>query len=449
MNHIFAYIPSPPQGVWHIGLVPVRAYALLILLGITVAVFVGNKRWIERGGLAGQVSDIAMWAVPFGVIGGRLYHVMTDWSTYFGTGGRGFTASLMIWEGGLGIWGAIALGAVGARIGCKRHNVSLPPFADAIAPGIAFAQAIGRWGNYANQELFGKPTTLPWGLKISIEHRPTGYIQFDTFHPTFLYESIACAIIGFVVIWADRKFHMGHGRVFALYLSLYCAARGGIETMRIDEAHHILGIRLNVFTAVIVGLGALAYMVRSAERHPGRESLVDGRVVAQGELSDVSEQERQSDAHEVEPDSQSETVIVAEVNENSSVADVDVNDSGDDDIHEESIQEATSDDAHDIVNEPTETAEEVVEEAEVTELMDSVTEIDDDVDNVEHDVEVDVAEENEEVTDDSSVENEADSTVDVDVDVEQVMPVAATPVQTESKPRGRRAKPKEKRFGRK
>lgn len=311
MRFIHAYLPSPSHGVWHLGPVPIRAYALLILTGIWVAVWLGNKRWMQRGGLDGQVSDIALWAVPFGVIGGRLYHVLTDWSTYFGTGGRGFKASLMIWEGGLGIWGAISLGAVGAWIACRRNGVSLPPLADAVAPGIAFAQAIGRWGNYANQELFGKPTTLPWGLKISIDHRPTGYIQFETFHPTFLYESIACVVIGFVVIWADKKFHMGHGRAFALYLSLYCAARGLIETLRIDEAHHILGIRLNVFTALIVGLIALAYMVRSAEKNPGRELVYAGRVVTEDQLEELQTEARhaavkvvvESDSGHEDPDS--------------------------------------------------------------------------------------------------------------------------------------------------
>jgi len=290
MNFIHASLPSPAHGVWHLGPIPIRAYAFLILLGIWLAVWLGNKRWIQRGGLDGQVSDIAMWAVPFGVVGGRLYHVLTDWSTYFGVGGRGFKASLMIWEGGLGIWGAIALGAVGAWLACRRHGIALPPLADAIAPGIAFAQAVGRWGNYANQELFGKPTSLPWGLQISIDHRPTGFIQFELFHPTFLYESIACIAIGFIVIWADKKFHLGHGRAFALYLSMYCAARGLIETLRIDEAHHILGIRLNVFTALIVGLSALAYMVRSAEKNPGRELVFAGRVVTETELAELQEE---------------------------------------------------------------------------------------------------------------------------------------------------------------
>ncbi len=273
MSRIALSIPSPEHGVWYLGPIPVRAYALCILAGIFVAVWWGNKRFIERGGLDGQVAEVAIIAVPMGVLGGRLYHVITDWSAYFGDGGKGFLGALRVWEGGLGIWGALALGAVGAYIGCRREGIPLPTFADAVAPGIAVAQAMGRWGNYFNQELFGRPTTLPWALEIDPQYRPAGYEQYSTFHPTFLYESLACLAIAAIVVWADRRFTMGHGRAFALYLALYCAARGAIETLRIDEAHHIAGIRLNVFTALIVGSCALVYFVRSLEHHPGREVL--------------------------------------------------------------------------------------------------------------------------------------------------------------------------------
>ena len=282
MTDIVASIPSPGHGVWNLGPVPIRAYALMILLGIVAAVWLGNKRWIERGGLPNQVGDVAMWAVPFGVVGGRLYHVLTDWSAYFGAGGRGFVASLQIWEGGLGIWGAVALGALGAYIGCARSGLAFTPFADAIAPAIVLAQAIGRWGNWFNQELFGRPTDAPWGLAIDVAHRPEGYVAYSTFHPTFLYESIACLVIFGLLLWADRKFTLSHGRVFALYLALYCTARGVIETIRIDDAHTILGIRLNVFTAIIVGLLALLYLVKISEVALGREIVVDGKYAVAG-----------------------------------------------------------------------------------------------------------------------------------------------------------------------
>jgi prolipoprotein diacylglyceryl transferase len=257
----------------------------MILLGIVAAIWLGNKRWIERGGLPSQVSDIAMWAVPFGVIGGRLYHVLTDWSAYFGPGGRGFVASLQIWEGGLGIWGAVALGAVGAYRGCARSGLAFAPFADAIAPAIVLAQAIGRWGNWFNQELFGRPTDAPWGLAIDAAHRPEGYLAYSTFQPTFLYESIACLTILGLLLWADRKFTLSHGRVFALYLALYCTARGAIETIRIDDAHTLLGIRLNVFTAIIVGLLALLYLVKVSEVAHGREIVVDGKYAVAGAVA--------------------------------------------------------------------------------------------------------------------------------------------------------------------
>lgn len=282
-------IPSPSNGVLQLGPLPLRGYALAIIGGIAVAIWLGDKRWVARGGKSGQVSEVAMWAVPFGVLGGRIYHVLTDWPAYFGSGGRGFLATFKIWEGGLGIWGAIALGAFGAYIGCARAGMKLAPFADAIAPGLAFAQAIGRWGNWFNQELFGRPTSLPWGLEIDQANRPLDYINYPTFHPTFLYESIACAALGFFLLWADRKFVFGYGRLFALYLAIYCAARGVIETIRIDEAQHILGIRLNVFTAVLVGIGALVFYVRSVERFPGQEIIDGGRVVGARSDEEVRE----------------------------------------------------------------------------------------------------------------------------------------------------------------
>lgn len=295
-----SYLPSPHHGVWHLGPIPLRAYALIILTGIFVAVWLGNRRWVARGGRDGQIADVAIWAVPFGVIGGRVYHVLTDWSAYFGDGGKGFLGALRIWEGGLGIWGAIALGALGAWIGCSRHGVPFAPFADSIAPGIAIAQAIGRWGNWFNQELFGKPTTVQWALTIDPQNRPAGFEQYATFHPTFLYESIACIAIAVIVMWADKRFVLGHGRAFAVYVAMYCAARGLIETLRIDEAHHIFGVRLNVFTALIVGFGALGYLVRSSERHPGREVMEHGKVIGNLVPAEISRGRRARVAGHVE-----------------------------------------------------------------------------------------------------------------------------------------------------
>lgn len=270
---VLGSIPSPSSGVWNLGPVPLRAYALLIIVGIVVAVWVGSKRYVARGGAPGTIADIAIWAVPFGIIGGRLYHVMTDWQLYFGPGKEGISGAIRIWEGGLGIWGAVALGGVGAWIGARRKGVALPPVADAIAPGIALAQAIGRLGNWFNQELFGAPTELPWGLEIDAVNRPEGYEVFETFHPAFLYESLWMLGVAIILVWADRRFQMGHGRVFALYVFLYAVGRLWIEALRIDEANLILGLRLNIWTSVLVAIGALVYLIVSSRLRPGREVL--------------------------------------------------------------------------------------------------------------------------------------------------------------------------------
>ncbi|MEE1765479.1 prolipoprotein diacylglyceryl transferase [Streptomyces sp. SP18BB07] len=269
-----AYIPSPSRGVLYLGPVPLRGYAFCIIIGVFVAVWLGNKRWVARGGRAGTVADIAVWAVPFGLIGGRLYHVITDYELYFSEG-RDWVDAFKVWEGGLGIWGAIALGAVGAWIGCRRRGIPLPAYADAVAPGIALAQAIGRWGNWFNQELYGKPTDLPWAVEItsSTDGRLPG-----TYHPTFLYESLWCIGVALLVIWADRRFKLGHGRAFALYVAAYCAGRFWIEYMRVDEAHHILGLRLNNWTALFVFVLAVIYLVLSARKRPGREEIVEPGV---------------------------------------------------------------------------------------------------------------------------------------------------------------------------
>ena len=273
---ILASVPSPSQGVWHLGPLPIRAYALCIIAGVVVAIWLGEKRWVARGGRPGQVGDIAIWAVPFGLVGGRLYHVSTDWRLYFGEGREPISA-LYVWQGGLGIWGAIALGALGAYIGARRHNAKFPPLADALAPGIAIAQAIGRWGNWFNQELYGRPTSLPWGLEIDQAHREEGYEDPGLlFHPTFLYEFVWNLGVAGLVIWADRRFRLGHGRAFALYVMGYTAGRGWIEYLRIDEVQgsDVFGLRLNVWTSIVLFLLALGYFLWSRRKHPGREDEV-------------------------------------------------------------------------------------------------------------------------------------------------------------------------------
>jgi len=259
-----AYIPSPPRGVWSLGPVPLRAYALCILAGVVVAVLLTRRRWVGRGGRAEDVLDVATWVVPFGLVGGRLYHVVTSPQGYFGPGGDP-VAALYVWRGGLGIWGAVALGTLGAWIACRRKGIALPAFADAVAPGLAVAQALGRWGNWFNQELFGRPTTLPWGLRIRPD-RPNTVPGAEAYHPTFLYESLCVLAAAGVVVLAERRLRLGGGRVFALYVMLYTAGRAWIEALRIDDANHLFGLRLNEWTSLLVFLGALTYFVVVSRR---------------------------------------------------------------------------------------------------------------------------------------------------------------------------------------
>ena len=257
-----------------------------------MAIWVGNRRWIARGGAPGVVGDIAVWAVPFGIVGARLYHVATDWEMYFGPGADPVDA-LKIWQGGLGVWGAIAMGALGGWIGAKRRGIPLPPLADALAPGIVLAQAIGRFGNWFNQELFGRPTDLPWGLEIDPEFRPDRYADVETFHPTFLYEALWCVAVALILVWADRRFRMGHGRVFALYVALYTLGRSYIETLRVDPAREVFGLRLNVWTSVVLFAGAVIYIVVSARMRPGREVLSQPPPEPEPALAPVDDIEHQ------------------------------------------------------------------------------------------------------------------------------------------------------------
>jgi prolipoprotein diacylglyceryl transferase len=260
-----AYLPSASQGVWHLGPFPIRAYALCILVGIVVAVLITQRRWVARSGRAEDVLDVAAWAVPFGIIGGRLYHVITDPQLYFAPG-RNPVAAFYIWQGGLGIWGAVALGAVGTWIGCRRRGISLAAFAGAVAPGLVLAQAIGRWGNYFNQELFGGPTTVPWALLIDPGNRPADTPDIALYHPTFLYESLWCVGVFFLLIWAEKRFRLTGGRLFALYIAAYTLGRAWIESLRVDDVNHILGLRLNVWTSIIAFLTAVSFLI--ATRRP-------------------------------------------------------------------------------------------------------------------------------------------------------------------------------------
>ncbi|WP_435769423.1 prolipoprotein diacylglyceryl transferase [Nocardioides sp. SYSU DS0651] len=298
---IAATIPSPSQSVWELGPFPLRGYALCIILGIVAAIWIGERRWQVRGGTVGDVQDIAVWAVPFGLVGARLYHVATDWKRYFGEGGDPVEA-LYVWQGGLGIWGGVALGAVGAWLGCRRKGIRILPLMDAVAPGLLVAQAIGRWGNWFNQELYGRPTDLPWALEIDQDHFSSAYLasqdyrdavaanggvppEVATFHPTFLYECLWNLAAFALIIWLDRRFRLGHGRVMAAYVMAYTLGRGWIEYIRIDDVQldDVLGLRFNVWTSIVLFVAAAVYFWWSRRHRPGREEsvYVDGREPAE------------------------------------------------------------------------------------------------------------------------------------------------------------------------
>ena len=277
-----ASIPSPTRAVWHLGPLPVRAYALCIVLGIAICLWITIKRWQARGGTSDDVWDVAGWAIVFGIIGGRVYHVVSDPELYFEAGRHPIDA-LKIYDGGLGIWGAIALGGLGAWIGCRRHGMRIASFADACVPGVIVAQAVGRWGNWFNNELYGSPTTMPWRLQIHDIDVAHGIAQACTFgaigakvcgyyQPTFLYEVIWDLAIAGLLVLIDRKYRLGHGTVFALYVMGYTAGRGWIEALRSDHANHILGLRLNDWTCLIVFAGGLAWFLRHGGLHAEREA---------------------------------------------------------------------------------------------------------------------------------------------------------------------------------
>ena len=294
------YLPSPTEGVLWIGPLPLRAYALCILAGIGVAVWMTGRRMIPRGGTPEDVATIAWWAVPFGIAGGRIYHVITSPQAYFGSGGHPIDA-LKIWHGGLGIWGAVALGALGGWIGSRRAGVSFLDFADAAVPGVLLAQAMGRWGNWFNNELYGGRTDLPWKLQIHQWDESRGHAVGDDghavvlgyFQPTFLYESIWCLLVAIAVLLLDRRLLLGRGRCFGLYIMLYPVGRIVFEFMRTDPANHILGLRVNVWVSILVFLGGSALFVWSGRRHA--DGVREGARVAPA--GSDGETEPASDAH--------------------------------------------------------------------------------------------------------------------------------------------------------
>jgi prolipoprotein diacylglyceryl transferase len=279
-----AEIPSPSQSVWHLGPIPIRAYALCIVAGILVAIYLAGHRLRARGANEDAIWNIAKWAVPFGIVGGRIYHVATDPELYFLHGNDPVDA-FKIWDGGLGIPGAIFFGGLGAWIGCRRIGVRFDSFADAAAPGIVLAQAIGRWGNWFNNELYGRSTDLPWKLQIHCIDVESGYSQIcpttgtnqlGYFQPTFLYESLWDAALAVVLLYVGRRYVLGRGRLFALYMMGYSVGRFWVELLRSDTANHILGLRVNTWTSMIAFVAGLIWF--TTRRGPREESIfLDGR----------------------------------------------------------------------------------------------------------------------------------------------------------------------------
>jgi len=421
---------------------------LFIIIGIVVALVLGQRRWEARGGAregawsdedhGAVVYDIALWAVPFGLVGGRLYHVMTDWRTYFGEDGAGLAGAFRIWDGGLGIWGAVALGGVGAWIGCRRRGIPLPAFADAIAPGIILAQAIGRLGNYFNQELYGRPTTLPWGLEIYERRDASGALDtlngvstgqlMEVVHPTFLYELLWNLLVFAALIYLDRRFKIGHGRLFAMYVAGYCVGRFWVELMRSDVATHIAGIRVNSFTSTFVFIGAVVYIMVAPKGREDPASLV-GKPKVEDDVATLATKELTAVA--------ATTGVVAAAKAAGDAEDEDAKAAGDvvDSVeHESAVMDAEAMGA-DVAGVPAESVEDVeefategeeeteepeaglgaVEGDEVAEAVEAAPEV--------HDVEVEAAEEAQAVADEVAAEAE---------EAEEAEPEAESEAESES-----------------
>ncbi len=278
LTALTASIPSPSFNT--IG--PLRMYALMIICGVFAGVWLARRRWAARGGDPEDMVDIAFWAVPAGLIGARLYHVITDWKTYFGSAPDGTwnpVGALQVWNGGLGIPGGIIAGvAVGVWV-AKRKGIRLPTGLDVVAPCLPLAQAIGRLGNWFNQEVFGRPTDLPWGLQIDPRFRPREYPDVATFHPTFLYELLWNLALMGALIWIDSKRALRPGRIFVLYIGGYGLGRLWVESLRSDNASLILGIRVNIWTSLLAIAGAVLFLlVGGLRRRPddSDEPYADG-----------------------------------------------------------------------------------------------------------------------------------------------------------------------------
>jgi prolipoprotein diacylglyceryl transferase len=272
MTLMLASIPSPSNGTIDVGPLPLHAYGLLLAIGVLVAAKIAETRWVRRGYDAKDFSDIVVWVVIAGVVGARVYHLFTgyDWDD------GGIVGAFEIWEGGLSIWGVLAGGAIAVVVLARVKHLETLVLMDCIVPGLLAAQALGRWGNWFNQELFGRPTDLPWALEIDPAHRPAEYLDQATFHPTFLYESIYCLALLGVLLWAERRFRFRKGQALTLYLAMYTFGRFFFENLRVDPAEELLGLRFNAWVSALVCVASVAWLVylgrrgRPYERPPAR-----------------------------------------------------------------------------------------------------------------------------------------------------------------------------------
>ncbi|VHO01676.1 prolipoprotein diacylglyceryl transferase [Lawsonella clevelandensis] len=295
-GQLLAFIPSPPCGYFSLRPLDIHFYALCIIVGAVTGSILAARRWEARGGDRNDVYDALLWAIPLGIIGARLYHVITDWHLYFGaTALHEPIDSLKIWEGGLGIWGGVLFGALGAGIYCHRHHLPLTALADAAAPGLILAQGIGRLGNWFNQELYGRPTTVPWALEIyERSHGVSTGQLIGTYHPTFLYEMLWDFLVVILLLVVDKKFVIGYGRLFASYVTLYCLGRFWVELMRNDPASHILGLRVNTWVSGVLFCAGLVYVL-IAKR--GRRSVAEIAALSARQMGDEQGRDSSSSTH--------------------------------------------------------------------------------------------------------------------------------------------------------
>jgi prolipoprotein diacylglyceryl transferase len=271
-----ASLPSPPSNAIHIGAFQLRAYGLCIALGVLVAIWIAQRRWSDRGGDPGDITRLAGWSVVAGLIGARLYHVITDHQRFEGRWLHAFA----IWEGGLGIPGGLIAGVLTGAWIAHRRGLPVAQLLDVVAPAIPVAQAIGRLGNWFNQELFGRPTNLPWALRIDPEHRPAGYEHIATYHPTFLYEALwNLALAGLLILYERRHPNARPGRLFALYVAGYALGRLWVEALRIDPASRIAGLRVNIWVSILALAASTAWLAATRHRSPPGSPETTGRMV--------------------------------------------------------------------------------------------------------------------------------------------------------------------------